>query len=179
MGKNSRLIILVLFIVFLLKCATGGVPLRRIVEVNEEEHKGKEVAAFVGIEEKIGSPKALNKFFIRSWIVKESGGLLHQIYAEYGYVGKDWEFYTKAYNQEGQPLQTVKIHRHSDDYESINVYHEEIGITIPDEYFRSHLNGFSIKVSALSGDSFVINVTPEQIKSQLIKIQEYKKLHKL
>jgi len=179
MKKFSRLIIVVLFIIFLLKCATGNVPLRKIVEVNEEKHKGKEVAAFIGIEEKIGSPKALNKFFIRSWIVKESGGLLHQIYAEYGYTGKEWEFYTKAYNQEGQPLQTVKIHRHSDDYESINVYHEEIGITIADEYLRSHLNGFRIKVSALSSDSFMINVTPEQIKSQLIKIQEYKKLNNL
>jgi len=179
MKRFSKLIILVLFIVFLLKCAAGTAPLRKIVEVNEEEYKGKEVAAFIGIEEKIGSPKALNKFFIRSWIVKENGGLLHQIYAEYGYVGKEWEFYTKAYNQEGQPLQTVKIHRHSDDYESINVYHEEIGITIPNEYLRSHLNGFSIKVSALSGDSFIINVTPEQIKSQLTKIQEYKKLNNL
>jgi len=179
MKKFSRLIIVVLFIVLLLKCAAGTAPLRKIVEVNEEEFKGKEVAAFIGIEEKIGSPKALNKFFIRSWIVKENGGLLHQIYAEYGYVGKDWEFYTKAYNQEGQPLQTVKIHRDVEKYESINIYHEEIGVTIADEYLRSHLNGFTIKIVALSGDSFTINVTPEQIKSQLAKIQEYKKLHGL
>jgi len=179
MKKFSKLITVLLFIIVLLKCATGGVPLRRIVEVNEEEHKGKEVAAFVGIEEKIGSPKALNKFFIRSWIVKENGGLLHQIYAQYGYVGKKWEFYTKAYNQEGQALQTVEIHHDLEDYESINIYHEEIGITIPDEYLRSHLNGFTIKVTSLRGDSFVINVTPEQIKSQLTKIQEYKKLHNL
>jgi hypothetical protein len=179
MKKFSRLIIVVLFIVFILKCASGNVPLRRIVEVNEEEHKGKEVAAFIGIEEKIGSPKALNKFFIRSWIVKENGGLLHQIYAQYGYVGKKWEFYTKAYNQEGGALQTVEIHRDVEKYESINVYHEEIGITIPDKYLRSHLNGFTIKVSALSGDSFMINVTPEQIKAQLTKIQEYKRLKDL
>jgi hypothetical protein len=179
MKKILRLIILIFFIVFLFKCTGGGVPLRRSVEVEEEKLKGKEVVAFVGIEEKIGSPKALNKFFIRSWIVKESGGLLHQIYAEYGYVGKEWEFYTKAYNQEGGALQTVKIHRDVEKYESINVYHEEIGITIPDEYLRSHLNGFKIKVIALSGDSFVINVTPEQIQSQLNKIQEYKRLNKL
>jgi hypothetical protein len=155
------------------------VPLRRSVEVEEEKLKGKEVAAFVGIEEKIGSPKALNKFFIRSWIVKENGGLLHQIYAQYGYVGKKWEFYTKAYNQEGAALQTVEIHRDVEKYESINVYHEEIGITIPNEYLRSHLNGFSIKVTSLRGDSFVISVTPEQIKSQLTKIQEYKRLKDL
>ncbi len=179
MKKFSRLIIIVLFIVFLLQCATGNVPLRKSVEVNEDKYEGKEVAAFIGIEEKIGSPKALNKFFIRSWIVKESGGLLHQIYAQYGYAGKEWDFYTEAYSQEGQPLQLVIIHRDADYYESINVYHEEIGITIPDEYLRSHLNGFSIKVLAKSGDSFMINVTPEQIKSQLIKIQEYKKLHNL
>jgi len=179
MKKFSKSIILIFLVVFLFKCAGGTAPLRKIVEVNEEKHEGKEVAAFVGIEEKIGSPKALNKFFIRSWIVKESGGLLHQIYAQYGYVGKEWEFYTKAYNQEGVALQTVKIHRDVEKYESINVYHEEIGITIPDEYLRSHLNGFTIKVSALSGDSFMINVTPEQIKSQLTKIQEYKKLNDL
>jgi hypothetical protein len=179
MKNFSRLIILVLFIIFLLKCATGNAPLRKNVEIDEDKYDNKEVAAFIGIEEKIGSPKALNKFFIRSWIVKESGGLLHQIYAQYGYTGKEWEFYTKAYSQEGKALQTVKIHRDADYYESINVYHEEIGITIPNEYLRSHLNGFSIKVSALSGDSFMINVTPEQVKSQLKKIQEYKKLHNL
>jgi len=179
MKKFSKSIILIFLVVFLFKCAGGTAPLRKIVEVNEEKHEGKEVAAFVGIEEKIGSPKALNKFFIRSWIVKESGGLLHQIYAQYGYVGKEWEFYTKAYNQVGGALQTVKIHRDVEKYESINVYHEEIGITIPDEYLRSHLNGFTIKVSALSGDSFMINVTPEQIKSQLTKIQEYKRLKDL
>ena len=179
MKKFSKLIILIFLIVFLFNCAGGTAPLRKNVEVNEETHEGKEVAAFVGIEEKIGSPKALNKFFIRSWIVKESGGLLHQIYAQYGYTGKEWEFYTKAYTQEGESLQTVKIQRDVDRYESINVYHEEIGVTIPDEYLRSHLNGFTIKIVALSGDSFTINVTPEQIKSQLTKIREYKKLKNL
>jgi hypothetical protein len=179
MKKFSKSMILIFLIIFLFKCAGGTAPLRKIVEVKEEKHEGKEVAAFVGIEEKIGSPKALNKFFIRSWIVKGSGGLLHQIYAQYGYVGKEWDFYTKAYNQEGEPLQTVKIHRNVEKYESINVYHEEIGITISDKYLRSHLNGFTINVSALSGDSFTINVTPEQVKSQLNKIQEYKRLNKL
>ena len=177
MKKFSRLIIVVLFIVFLLKCATGTAPLRKTIEINEDAYE--KAVVFIGIEDKIGSPKSLNKFCIRSWIVKENGGLLHQIYVYYGYTGKEWRFYTKAYSQEGEPLQTVKVKRDADRYESINVYHEEAGVTIADEYLKRHLNGFTIKMSALSGDSFTINVTPEQIKSQLTKIQEYKKLNNL
>jgi hypothetical protein len=177
MNKFSRLMILVLFIVFLLKCTTGNRPLRKTVEIDENIHE--KAAAVIGIEERIGSPKALNYFFIRSYIFKESGNVIHQICIYYGYVGKDWEFYTKAYSQEGQSLQLVKIDRDADYHESINVYYETIGVTIADEYLRNHLNGFSIKITALSGDSFIIEPTPEQIKAQLTKIQEYKKLHKL
>ena len=110
---------------------------------------------------------------------KDSGNLMHQIYVYYGYTGKKWRFYERAYSQEGQPLQLVKIQRDADYYESINVYNEEIGVTIADEYLRNHLKGFKVKISALSGESFIIEVTPEQIKSQLIKIQEYKKLNDL
>ncbi len=177
MKKFSRLIIIVLFIAFLLKCATGNAPLRKTVKIDEDSQKI--AAAVIGIEERIGSPKSLNYFFIRSWIYKDTGNLLHQICTHYGYVAKDWRFYKNAYSQEGQPLELVKIERDADYHKSINVYYETVGVTIADEYLRSHLNGFSIKISALSGDSFIIEPTPEQIKSQLSKIQEYKKLNNL
>ena len=177
MKKFSRLIILVLFIVFLLKCATGGTPLRKTVEIDEDSNE--KVAIVIGIEEKIGSPKSLNYSFIRSFMYKESGHVIHQICAYYGYTGKDWRFFTSAYSQEGRPLQLVEIDSNVTRYESINVYYEAVGVTIADDYIRNHLNGFTIKVSAKSGDSFIIEVTPEQIKSQLTKIQEYKKLHGL
>jgi hypothetical protein len=178
MKKFSKLMILVLFIVFLLKCVTAPTPLRKTVEIEENIHE--KAAAVIGIEERIGSaPKSLNYFFIRSWIFKESGNVMHQICIYYGYIGRNWRFYKRAYSQEGQPLQLVKIDRDADYHESINVYYETVGVTIPDEYLRNHLNGFSIKLSALSGDTLIIKPTPEQIKSQLIKIQEYKKLNKL
>jgi len=177
MKRFSRLMIVILFIVFLLKCAAGQAPLRKTVEIDED--RNEMAAAVIGIEERIGSPESLNKFFIRSWIFKENGGVIHQICADYGYTGKDWRFYETATSQEGQPLELVKIKRDADYNESINVYHEEIGITIPDKYFRSHLNGFTIKISAQSGHSFIIEPTPEQIKSQLVKIKEYKKLNNL
>ncbi|MBN1695351.1 hypothetical protein JW879_08125 [candidate division WOR-3 bacterium] len=169
--------IVVLFIVVLLKCATGQAPLRKTVEIDEDIHE--KAIVVIGIEERIGSPKSLNYFFIRSFIFKDSGNVMHQICADYGYTGKEWEFYTKAYSQEGQPLQCVKIDSNVTRYESINVYYEAVGVTIADDYIRNHLNGFSIKVSAKSGDSFTVEPTPKQIKSQLAKIQEYKKLHGL
>ncbi len=177
MKKFSRLIILALFIIFLLKCATAQAPLRKTVEIDEDTQKI--AAAVIGIEERIGSPKSLNHFFIRSWIYKDSGNLLHQICAHYGYTGKDWRFYKTATSQEGQLLELVKIERDADYHESVNVYYETVGVTIADEYLRNHLNGFSIKISAKSGHSFIIEPTPEQIKFQLVKIQEYKKLNNL
>jgi hypothetical protein len=177
MKKFSRLMILVLFIVFLLKCVTASTPFRKNVEIDEDSNE--KAVIVIGTEERIGSPKSLNYFFIRSYIFKESGNVIHQICADYGYVGKDWEFYEKAYSQEGQPLQLVKIDSKVNRYKSTNVYYESVGVTIADEYLRNHLNGFSIKITALSGDSFIIEPTPEQIKAQLTKIQEYKKLHKL
>jgi hypothetical protein len=164
-------------IFFLLKCATGTTPLRETIEINEDAYE--KAVVVIGIEEKIGSPKSLNKFCIRSWIFRENGNLMHQIYAYYGYTGKEWRFYEKAYSQEGKPLQLVKIQRDADYYESINVYNEEIGVTIADKYLRNHLDGFKVKISALNDDSFMIYVSAEQIKSQLNKIQEYKKLHNL
>jgi hypothetical protein len=177
MKKISRLIILIFVIVFLLKCAAGQSPLRKSVEIDED--RNDKVATIIGIEEKIGSPKALNYSFIRSFIYKESGHVIHQICACYGYTGKDWRFYTSAYGQNGRPLQIVEIDREADYQESINVYHETIGVTVTDEYLKSNLNGFTIRVLAISGDSLILEPTTKQIKSQLNKIREYKKLHGL
>lgn len=180
MKKNSRLMILILFIVFLLKCATGTAPLRKNVEIDEDKYEDKEVVAFIGIEEKIGSLASLNKFCIRSWIFKENGGVMHQIYINHSYIAEDWRFYKDAYTQEGQTLQLVHIEHDVNCDRLFYVYYETVGVTIPDEYLRSHLNGFSITLSPLKGDSLLtIKPTPEQIKSQLIEIQEYKKLNDL
>ncbi len=177
MKKFSRLIILIFVIAFLLKCTTGGTPLRKSVEIDED--RNDKVATIIGIEEKIGSPKALSYSFIRSFIYKESGHVIHQICACYGYTGKDWRFYTSAYGQNGRPLQIVEIDRKADYQESVNVYHETIGVTVTDEYLKSNLNGFTIRVLAISGDSLILEPTTKQIKSQLTKIQEYKRLNKL
>ncbi len=179
MRKFSRLIILVLSIVFLLKCATGNAPLRKNVEIDEDKYEDKEVVAFIGIEEKIGSLASSNKFCIRSWLFKENRGVMHQVYVNYSYVAEDWRTYKDAYSQEGQPLQLVFIEHDVNCDRIFYFYYETVGVTIADEYLRSHLNGFSITLSALSGDSLTIEVTPEQIKSQLIEIQEYKKWNDL
>jgi hypothetical protein len=178
MKKPSRLIILLLFIIFLLKCATALAPLRKAVEV--EDDKYERVATVVGIEEKIGAdPMSFSRFFIRSWIDKESGNVIHQIYVFYSYSGQNWRFYQRANSQEAQPLELTEIDRDVNCYQYGCTYYETLGVMIADEYLRNHLNGFSIKISARSGHSFIIEVTPEQIKSQLIKIQEYKKSHNL
>jgi len=76
-------------------------------------------------------------------------------------------------------LQLVEIDRKADYQESVNVYHETIGVTVTDEYLKSNLNGFTIRVLALSGDSLILEPTTKQIKSQLNKIQEYKRLNDL
>lgn len=53
-------------------------------------------------------------------------------------------------------------------------YTEIFGVSITNEYFKNHPEGFPIKIYAKSGNTLLIEVTPEQIKSQLSKIQEYK-----
>ena len=177
MKKFSRLIILILVIVFLTKCAAGTAPLRKNVEIDEDKHE--KAVIFIGIEEKIKSPGSENKLCIRSWIFKDTGSLMHQIYVNYSYVAEEWRFFKEAYTQEGQTLQLVHIEHDVNCDRIFNVYYETVGVTIADKYLRSHLNGFSITLLPLKGDSLTIEVTPEQIKSQLIKIQEYKKSHNL
>jgi len=196
MKEISRLIIVVLFIFFLLKCATTTIrPLRKTVEIDEDLHE--KAVAVLGIEKVIATnePSYMTySYFIRSWIYKESGSIIHEIYVAYSYsnsydgvILRSYE----AYNQEGQPLQLTKTDstrsrecrmRIDSDGRCASFvwyYWDEISVVITDEYLKKHLNGFSITVSSSWGDSHIIELTPEQTILQLKKIIEYKKSHNL
>jgi hypothetical protein len=105
------------------------------------------------------------KQFIRAFIHKETNDLLHQLYVEHVYLSGNWRFYERAYLSGGIELELVKIS--SDVKVTANAFYETFGITIPDDYIRSHPNGFSVKVIASQGEDVIIEITAIQLTEYL------------
>ena len=123
-----------------------------------------------GIEQTIEG-SLINKYFIRSFINKQTKEAKHQIYVRYSYKG-DWHFYYRANAKGGDFVEFIEIGRDVDCRSSNScTYYETFGATIPKEYLNNNRSGFSIKFSAKSGDSFVVKISSFQINEQLKAIE--------
>ncbi len=112
---------------------------------------------------------------LRSFVSKQDGTMVHQLYVTLRYRSltsrKRFDF---ASDDTAAPL-TVKPIASGFEYgcsrKMFNYgcnYSEDIGIEITANALRAHAaTGYRIKISAKSGDSFVITVSPNQIAAQL------------
>jgi hypothetical protein len=123
----------------------------------------------------VGLPASVNPFGgtfrlwqLRTWIDKQSHKVSHQLYVTTRYMGS-WRFYEAAADDGANELPLVKIASDVEDCAGGCSLVETFGIDIPDATLRTKaLTGFQIKVSAKSGDSLILDVTPAQIQSELV-----------
>ncbi len=98
---------------------------------------------------------------LRSFVSKLDGSTTHQLYVSLDYAsthryrGFDW-----ASDDSATPLTLTRI---SGYYDS-----EDIGIVVTEAALRAHAStGYRVKISARSGDSFILTISPNQIAAQL------------
>jgi hypothetical protein len=109
-------------------------------------------------------------YFLRSFIDKKDSTTLHQVYIQTVYVGNDWNFYQRASLEGGKVLEVLSIGRDVSCSSYVCTYEETIGVSLPNDILEASTSGLSLKVYAQSGSSFVINLTTNQISSQLQEI---------
>jgi hypothetical protein len=120
----------------------------------------------------------VRKWFIRSWINKDTHAVSHQLYVSISYTG-DWKFFQWAADDTSKTLEVVKIDSHVDSCSGGFLgcdLSETVGITLDDATLRGRATqGYQIKLSAKSGDALILDISPEQITKQLAAVDAYTK----
>lgn len=111
---------------------------------------------------------------LRSFVAKSDGATKHQLYVTVDYSSTTRKHFNEASDGSTMPLAVMPI---ASDFEggcTRNAfaygcnYSDDIGIEVTAAALRAHAaGGYLIKISAKSGDSFVIAISPNQIAAQL------------
>ena len=146
---------------------------RPIVEIQDDNFSP--AATFTG------PAQAVNPFggtfrlwHLRSWVNKTNHSVEHQLYIQTTYLGH-WRFWEQAADDHADLHPIVPISRNVNDCTGECDYDETIGVTLEDDFVRAHAqSGFQIKLTAHSGDTLLLTVTPEQIQPVLAAIDVYR-----
>jgi membrane-associated protease RseP (regulator of RpoE activity) len=129
----------------------------------------------------LGPVKSVNPFGgtfrmwrIRAWVNKADHTVTAQLYVQTGYFWH-WRFWEQAADDHANPLPVVAIDRSVDDCTGMCSYTEIVGVDLTEDELRQRAqDGFEIKLSAKSGDSLVLDITPDQIRPVLQTIDRYR-----
>ena len=120
-------------------------------------------------------PSDSNVLFIRSWLEKETGRVTHQLYVNHTYHSDGWKFWSRASDENANDLRFVSIDRDVKVFIGCCLYSEDFGISIAESILdKSKSTGLLIKIYAKSGDQKILNISAEQIASQLFAIEQKK-----
>ncbi|WP_145732357.1 hypothetical protein [Nitrospirillum pindoramense] len=114
------------------------------------------------------------KWYLRSWVDKDTKAVTHQLYVWVNYVG-DWKFYQSASDDTAQPLAFTSIARDVSDCSGgkVCILSETFGLDIPDSKLRATADkGFQVKIMAKTGEWIVLSIIPEQIQKQLTGVDQ-------
>lgn len=110
---------------------------------------------------------------LRSWLNKETKAVSHQLYVDIRYIGS-WRWYSAAADDQANSLEVIRIHSNVGSCRGGCSLSETVGIALDDDLLRSRAStGFQLKLSAQSGASFIIDVSADQIATQLNAIDTY------
>jgi hypothetical protein len=113
-------------------------------------------------------------YFLRTFINKKNKDISHQIYVICRYIGNDWRHYYIGYFKGGELCDIVRIDTDVSCTLNYCYYQEDLGINISNKFLLNNQNGFSVKIVSKSGNDIIINVSKEQIESQLEAIKSLK-----
>ncbi|MGH6794109.1 MAG: PDZ domain-containing protein [Methylocella sp.] len=117
---------------------------------------------------------------LRSFVGKFDGATTHQLYVGLNYFSStrrhtfSWASDDTAMPLTVTPIASLADHSCSRKLFSYGCYYsEDIGIEVTTAALRAHAaTGYRIKISAKSGDSFVLVISPNQIAAQLDTMQQ-------
>lgn len=129
----------------------------------------------------LGVPQMENPFggtgkhwMIKSFINKQTGTETDQLYIMFMY-SFGWRFYEAAADDHAQPLSLRVLGREVEDCNAMScIYSETVGVMLPDGYLDQRSEGFQVKIQARSGDSQIIQISPDQISKQRGLTAKYK-----
>jgi len=168
--KKLKAFLSMLFVFIMVLITISCVSLRKEVSVVTDEFEP--FITINGIEDYIGDDLK-GAFFLRSFINKKTKDVTHQLYIYCTYHW-NWRFYNSAHLSGGKALEFTEIRRDFNCTDGICTYYEHFGADISDEFLRKNTEGFSVKISAKSGDNAVINVKSNQVIEQLKEIDKLK-----
>jgi len=114
-----------------------------------------------------------NRTFIRSWVNKRTGFVMHQLYVWIWYRG-DSHYFRFANNEDAQPLGFTEISTDVISCRDISrgcVMSESFGVDLSSAQLAANPLGFGIKCYAKDGSSIIVQVTQTQIREQLQAVQ--------
>ena len=168
--KKLKAFLSMLFVFIMVLITISCVSLRKEVSVVTDEFEP--FITINGIEDYIGDDLK-GAFFLRSFINKKTKDVTHQLYIYCTYHW-NWRFYNSAHLSGGKALEFTEIRRDFNCTDGICTYYEHFGADISDEFLRKNTEGFSVKISAKSGDNAVINVKSNLVIEQLKEIDKLK-----
>lgn len=112
------------------------------------------------------------RYYLRSWVNKETKEVKHQLYYSIDYNDSEWRSFHRAALKGGDQLEFDRISTDVKVGGSTTHYYETIGAMIPHEYLISNKEGFPVKWYAQNGTTKVTYLKPQQIKKQLKALQE-------
>jgi hypothetical protein len=118
------------------------------------------------------------RWFLRSFVNKKTHTVATQLYVEANYVGGR-RSYSIAADDTGGYLSVDQIASDVDICFGRGVcsLDETVAIQVDDAKLESHAQqGYAVRLSAKSGESFIITIEPEQIQAQLSALERFGRL---
>jgi hypothetical protein len=110
-----------------------------------------------------------NFYTLRSWIDRQKGETVHQLYVSDSYAGppRDWN---AARDAQGRPLRFIPISHNEITCQPSCSYVEEFAAAIPEADLRGATGGLTVTFSARSGAQKTIAVPAELVRAQVVAL---------
>lgn len=122
----------------------------------------------------LGGPFA--HWFIRSFVDKTTHQAINQLYVDISYTTlAGWRFYEDAADENSNFHPLTVINRDVESCQGGFIgcdYDETVGIELSNAFLADHQSGFRIKISAHSGDAYIVAVSEQAVKRQLAALAE-------
>ncbi|MGD9617680.1 MAG: hypothetical protein AB7H90_21535 [Alphaproteobacteria bacterium] len=107
-----------------------------------------------------------NFYTLRTWIDRQSGETVHQLYVADSYAGppRDWN---TARDAQGRPLRFIAIGRNEITCQPGCSYAEEFAAAIPEPELRNATGGLTVTFAARSGAQKTIAMPGELVRAQV------------
>ena len=104
---------------------------------------------------------------LRSWIDRQTGETVHQLYVSDSYAGSARDWYA-ARDALGRPLRFIPISKNEITCQPSCSYAEEFAAAIPEAELRGAVSGLTVTFAARSGAEKAIAVPAELVRAQLV-----------